>query len=203
MKPVCESLRRTNPNGPASLSGSVHLGYSPFGIEERETDPENGALSKGYAVLAQLAPLILEHQVKNETAGIWLTKANPAKKIQLGNFILDFNLRRNRRQPNELSDQGYAIAIATGVDEFIIAGTDTEVTFSLQTTDKGNFAGLATVEEGIFNDGRWIPGRLLNGDEVQLRYDYSVAAQSNQSAAGLRFGALNPTIQRVKLYQYQ
>ncbi|MEP6904254.1 MAG: DUF5597 domain-containing protein [Actinomycetota bacterium] len=179
------------------------IGYSPFGIEEREIDPENGALSKGYAILGQLAPLILEHQTKNETAGVWLTRANPAQKVQLGNYLIDFNLRRNRRQPNELPDQGYAIVIASGIDEFIIAGTDTEVVFSPQTTEKGNFAGLATVEEGIFNNGRWIPGRLLNGDEVQLRYDYSAAAQSNQSAAGLRFGANGPTIQRVKLYRYQ
>ncbi|MDQ3063761.1 MAG: DUF5597 domain-containing protein [Acidobacteriota bacterium] len=179
------------------------IGYSPFGIESRETDPENGALSKGYAVLAQLTPLILEHQTKNETAGVWLNKANPAQKVRLGSYILDFNLRRNRRNPNELPELGYAIVIATAPDEYIIAGTDTEVIFSPQTTDKGNFAGLATVEEGIFNIGRWIPGRLLNGDEVQLRYDYSIAAQSNQSAAGLRFGANGPTIQRVKLYRYQ
>ena len=98
---------------------------------------------------------------------------------------------------------GYAIAVVIAPDEFVIAGTDTEVIFSPLTTEKGSLAGLATVEEGVFENGRWIPGRLLNGDEVQLRYDYSVVAQSNQSAAGLRFGAGNPTIQRVKLYRYR
>lgn len=179
------------------------IGYSPFGIESRETDPENGAFSKGYAVLEQLSPMILEHQAKNQTAGVWLTKAKPTQKVQLGGYILDFNLRANRRNPALSAEQGYAIAIATGADQFIIAGTDTEVIFSPQTTDKGDFAGLATVEEGTFNNGRWIAGRLLNGDEVQLRYDFSVAAQTNQSAAGLRFGTNGPTIQRVKLYRYQ
>ena len=179
------------------------IGYSPFGIEDRETDPENGAFSKGYAVLAQLAPLILEHQVKNQTAGVWLTKTNQSQKVRLGNYILEFSLRSNRRNPAQSAETGYAIAIATGADEFVIAGTDAEVIFSPQTADKGNFAGLSTVEEGVFNNGKWISGRLLNGDEVQLRYDYSVAAQNNQSAAGLRFGANGPTIQRVKLYRYQ
>ena len=142
------------------------IGYSPFGIEERESDAENSPLAKGYAVLSQLSPLIFEHQIKNETAGVWLTKANPTQKVRLGNYILEFDLRRNRRNPNQLPEQGYAIVIATAPDEFIIAGTDSEVIFSPQTTEKGNFAGLATVEEGVFKNGIWIPGRLLNGDEV-------------------------------------
>lgn len=179
------------------------IGYSPFGIEDREADPENGPLSKGYGVLGQMAPLIHDHQTKNETAGVWLTKAKQTQTVRLGNYVLDFSLRHNRRNPNELPDLGYAIVIASGPDEFYVAGTDVEVTFLPQTNEKGGFAGLETVEEGTFGNGRWIAGRLLNGDEVQLRYDYSVAAQSNQSSAGLRFPASGPMIQRVKLYRYQ
>jgi hypothetical protein len=63
--------------------------------------------------------------------------------------------------------------------------------------------GLLSVEEGAFKDGKWIPGRRLNGDEVQLRYDLSVAAAENQPGTGLRFPAGAPGIQRVKLYRYR
>jgi hypothetical protein len=178
------------------------IGYSPFAIEERETDPENGPLSRAYALLSQMSPLILEHQSKGTIAGVWLTKQNPTQKIKLGRYTLDFGLRRNRRVPAEAAELGYAIVLATGPDEYVVSGTDVQVVFSPNTPGP-SIAGLALVEEGTYVNGRWVAGRLLNGDEVQLRYDVSVAAQSNQSGTGLLFPANGPTIQRVKLYRYQ
>ena len=178
------------------------MGYSPFGIEDRETDPENGPISKAYAVLGQLATLILEHQAKGTIGGVWLTKQSLPQNVSLGNYTLNFDLRRNRRAPAQTPELGYGLAIALGPDEYVVAGTDVQVTFS-PNMPGALVAGLLSVEEGTYVDGRWVAGRRLNGDEVQLRYDLSVAAQSNQSAAGLRFLADGPTIQRVKLYRYQ
>ncbi len=63
-----------------------------------------------------------------------------------------------------------------------------KVTFTSATNPSEN-VGLGTVEEGVYRDGRWIPGRRLNGDEtpewkaLQFRGDYS--------------------IQRVLLYRYR
>jgi hypothetical protein len=177
------------------------MGYSPFGIEGSETDPGNGPLSKAYDVLAQLAPQILDAQAKGTIAGVWLTKDKPAQEVKLGSYTLKFELRRSRRVPTEGADLGYAIVVWTGPDEYVVAGLDAEVTFAPHTS--GEIAGLLAVEEGTYVNGRWIAGRRLNGDEVQLRYDLSVAAESNQSGAGLRFPAGGPTIQRVKLHRYQ
>ena len=178
------------------------IGYSPFAIEERESDPESSPLAKAYALLSQMTPLILEQQSKGTIAGVWLTKQNPTQKIVLGNYTLDFGLRRNRRVPTEAAELGYAIVLATGSDEYVVSGTDVQVVFSPNTPGP-SIAGLALVEEGTYVNGRWVVGRLLNGDEVQLRYDLSAAAQSNQSGTGLLFPANGPTIQRVKLYRYQ
>jgi hypothetical protein len=44
---------------------------------------------------------------------------------------------------------------------------------------------------------------VLNGDEVQLRYDLDAAAAVSQSGSGLRFGPDGPTIQRVRLYRFR
>lgn len=177
------------------------MGYSPFGIEERE-DPEKGQIPKAYAVLAQLAPLILEHQSKGSIAAVWLNKEQPAQKLQLGNYTLNVELRRTRRAPGLLPEVGYGIFIAAGADEYIAAGTDVQVTFSPNTPGPP-IAGLASVEEGTYMNGRWVAGRVLNGDEVQLRYDLAAAAAENQSGSGLRFGADGPAIQRVRLYRYR
>ena len=177
------------------------MGYSPFGIEERE-DPEKGQIPKAYAVLARLAPLILEHQSKGLIAAVWLNKEQPAQKLQLGNYTLNIELRRTRRAPGLLPEVGSGIFIAAGPDEYIAAGTDVQVTFSPNTPGPP-IAGLATVEEGTYVSGRWVAGRVLNGDEVQLRYDLAAAAAENQSGSGLRFGADGPAIQRVRLYRYR
>jgi hypothetical protein len=177
------------------------MGYSPFGIEERE-DPEKGPIPKAYAVLAQLAPQILEHQSKGSIAAVWLNKEKPAQKLQLGNYTLNVELRRTRRAPGLLPEVGYGIFIAAGADEYIAAGTDVQVTFSPNTPGPP-IAGLATVEEGTYVSGRWVAGRVLNGDEVQLRYDLAAAAAENQSGSGLRFGPDGPAIQRVRLYRYR
>jgi hypothetical protein len=177
------------------------MGYSPFGIEERE-DPEKGPIPKAYAVLAQLAPLILEHQSKSSIAAVWLNKEQPAQKLQLGNYTLNVELRRTRRAPGLLPEVGYGIFIAAGADEYIAAGTDVQITFSPNTPGPP-IAGLATVEEGTYVSRRWVAGRVLNGDEVQLRYDLAAAAAENQSGSGLRFGADGPAIQRVRLYRYR
>jgi hypothetical protein len=178
------------------------MGYSPFAIEDREIDPEKGPMAKAYSVLSQLSSLILEHQAKGSIAGVWLNKDKPVQQVKLGSYALEFDLRHNRRVPNEGADLGYAIVLATGPDEYVVAGMDVQVTFALNPPAE-QIVGLLSVEEGAYVAGRWISDRRLNGDEVQLRYDLSVAAQSNQSGAGLRFPAGGPTFQRVKLYRYQ
>jgi hypothetical protein len=176
------------------------IGYSPFGIEAQEG--ENGMIPKAYAMLGQLAPLILEHQAKGSIAGVWLTREKPSEKVSLGNYTLNVELRKQRRSPASLPDLGYAICLATGPDEYVVSGSDVQVTFTPNMPGLP-IVGLLSVEEGAFKDGKWIPGRRLNGDEVQLRYDLSVAAAENQPGTGLRFPAGAPGIQRVKLYRYR
>jgi hypothetical protein len=79
-----------------------------------------------------------------------------------------------------------AIAIAVGTDEYYIAGFGVSVTFKPLTSGPSN-VGLAGVEEGVFVDGRWIPGRHLAGDDT---------------ASGDNLSLRDKTILHVKLYRY-
>jgi len=146
--------------------------------------------------------LILEHQARGTVAAASLNRNHQTEQIRLGNYTITADLRRNRRMPNQVPEAGYGLFIATGPDEYVVAGADIQVTFSPNTPGP-QVAGLALVEEGTFRNGGWVPGRVLNGDEVQLRYDLDVAAAEGQSAAGLRFGPEGTAIQKVKLYRYR
>jgi Domain of unknown function (DUF5597)/Glycosyl-hydrolase 97 N-terminal len=79
--------------------------------------------------------------------------------------------------------------IQLGPDDYAIVGRSMGVYFET-ATDPTQSVGLAVVEEGQSVDGRWVPGRRLNGDETP-------------EWKALSFGGDRYTIQRVKLYRYR
>lgn len=193
------------------IGAHASLGYSPFAIDRPErlapSQPPTGGgletlpLARGYAVLRDLAPWILEHQARGTIAAVRLTKDQPAQEIALGDHTLRFALRQNRSSA-AATDLGYAIAFALGADEFLIAGQDVQVTFAPRTPGPA-IDGIADAETGAMRDGRWMPGRKMNGDDIVLDYHLANAAAANQSGSGLRFGAGGPSLQRVTLYRYR
>jgi hypothetical protein len=78
------------------------------------------------------------------------------------------------------------LIIRLGADEYLVAGKGLIVTFSTE----GATAGIESIWEGTFADGRWVSGRLLNGDESHQGRHLRIPEG--------RFG-----IQRVRLYRYQ
>ncbi len=176
------------------------IGYSPFGIDSRITDPQNGPIPKAYNVLSQLAPLILEHQGKESITAVALDKQNPSRNLRIGGYTLEVALRRQRRS-NTVPASGYCIIIMTEPDEFVVAGSDIQITFFANTPGP-EIVGLASVFEGKYVDGRWIPGRKLNGDAIMLDYHLDRMAAENRPGSVLRLQGGGPVIRRVKLYRF-
>jgi hypothetical protein len=50
--------------------------------------------------------------------------------------------------------------------------------------------GIGAIDEGTYEDGKWVPGRRLNGDE-------------NDQGAYWRFDPRKVSTERVKLYRFQ
>ena len=192
------------------------LGYSPFGVDDtgrslgprpdpgqaQPTELEELPLARGYAVLAQMEPLILEAQGRGTIGAVWLNAGRQKEDIALGDYIIHADLRRNPRDPAQVPELGYGLFLALAPDEFLVAGSDMQVTFSPRTPGPA-IAGLADAETGVVRDGVWIPGRKMNGDDILLNYNLAAAAGEDQSGSGLRFGPGGPTIQRVRLYRYE
>jgi len=80
------------------------------------------------------------------------------------------------------------IAIAQlGPDEYLVAGYDTRIAFSLADGAKGQAMLYERVEQGHYDNGKWVFERVQNGDQT----DY-----------GLNFTHV-PQVLRVKLGTYQ
>jgi hypothetical protein len=144
------------------------IGFSPFGIDgSRAPDPD---LTAGYDLIAQLAPVILAHQGTDKISAVLLNQSNPSQKVQVGNYTLTVASPRPRAAAGAPPAQAAvpsaaAILIAVGPDEYDVAGNGVTVAFS-PSTPGPPLAGLGTVEEGKFVNGRWVSGRQLAGDET-------------------------------------
>jgi beta-galactosidase GanA len=193
------------------------IGYSPFGIDNTgrllvqhpdagqtgPADVTSQPLPRGYALLRDMTPAILDAQARGAISAVSLTATGRQNEtVALGDFNLNVDLRRNPRDPSQVPAFGYALLIGLSPSEFVVAGYDVQVTFA-PNTPGAPIAGLARVESGRYADGRWVATRVLNGDDILLNYHLDEAAAVNQSGSGLKFMGDEPTVQRVKLYRYR
>ena len=151
------------------------IGFSPFGIDTPELphpagaptagmppfEPAGAKLASNYELLAQLAPLILEHQGKGSLISFVVDQEHPAIITTLGGTVLEISLDEVFGRKAE---KGYGLVIATGPGEYIGAGTGFRVIFKT-VANSATKVGVGTVDEGVYRAGQWIPGRRLNGDE--------------------------------------
>jgi hypothetical protein len=79
------------------------------------------------------------------------------------------------------------IIIAFAPDEFYVAGTGVVITFTSTLTNKR--AGFLSIDEGKFENEKWIPGRRMNGDQ-------------DHQGRHVRIPVGEYSIQHVRLYAY-
>lgn len=165
------------------------IGFSPFSIEDNSPqDP----LTAAYGILAQLSPLIFERQGMGQLEGFLLDKEHPTMETRMGGCIVkvshDYTWAWSKGPKDSAPwPRAGGLAIMLDKDELLFAGSGIIVTFA--PADGRDQAGILTIEEGTFNNNRWIRGRILNGD------------QSHQGRH-LRIPYGSYEVQRVRLYTY-
>lgn len=175
--------------------GGLHaMGFSPFSIDNIDAA---GARDLGslYALLGTLAPMILERQ---GTDRLWGARPPIAfdgsanldgQSVTMGNHrltmaFIDPWTPREKQKPETHG----GLVIGLGEGEYLVAGRGITVTF--QPADGKGRSGIERIDEGRIVDGKFVPARLLNGD------------QSHQGRH-LRIAPDGFEVQRVKLYRYE
>jgi hypothetical protein len=174
------------------------IGYSPFGIDRGNDDP----LTKAYSVLEQLSPQILAAQSKGNIAAVWLNPNKLKQRIQVGGYTVDVNLRSNVRGTGTLPLVGYGLVMEVAPNEFIVAGKDIQMNFYPDTPGP-SYVGYASVDEGVYKNGTWTPGRRLNGDDIMHNYNITEEAANQRTGSVVRLRGDSPGILRVKLYRFE
>jgi hypothetical protein len=187
-----------------AIGNHAAMGISPFGIE-RQADAST-PFAQAYGLLGQAAPKILEAQATGAIKAVSLNAQHPTETVQLGNYTFAFAMGRMRQPPPQPAAGGgnapassYAILIATGPDDYLILGSGIQATFN---GPGPSAAAIAKLEEGIYVEGRWVPGRRLNGDDIMLNYDAPNKAIKNESGQGFRLAGGPPKALHLQIFQY-
>ena len=167
-----------------ALGEEAGLGFSPFGIDSELDD--KGELASSYRVLAGLAPLVLEHQSAGDVHGFVLDKLSRSVDFNLGGYAVHVTLDEIF---GHSAENGFGLVMATGKDEFLGAGKGFRVSFKPLSPGEGQ-VGIAAVDEGSFEGGKWVPGRRLNGDE-------------NDQGKAWRFDGRQVKTEKVTLYRFE
>jgi beta-galactosidase GanA len=173
--------------------GHYHaIGFSPFSIESTKI-PGEEPIGKSYSVLAQLTPEISKYQGTDKMEGVLLDTQTKKQDVVLGNYKLtashDFTLGWSPDAAKPAWPVSGAIIIQDGENDFIIAGTGVVITFSVNGSANSS-AGILQADEGKYVNGKWQPGRRMNGDQ-------------DHQGRHIRIPVGEWNIQRVKLYQYK
>ena len=150
-----------------ALGEEAGFGFAPFGIDSEASDAD--PLGESYKAIAALAPLLLEHQSAGDVHGFVLDHDRPSVNFTMNGITLRVSLDSIF---GGQAESGFGLIMGDGKDGFLGVGKGFRVTIS---TNSGPQVGIGAVEEGSFEDGKWIAGRRLNGDEddqgEQWRFD--------------------------------
>jgi beta-galactosidase GanA len=172
------------------------LGFSPFSIESIG-DKQPNPLTDAYAVLKQLTPLILASRGQGTMSGFRPrvledgAVIDAASRATIGGFefTVTFIDPWTPRDKQTIANHG-GLMIYAGGEDFWFAGQGITVTF--KGVGQGPpLAGIDVAEEGVFDaQGKWVPGRRLNGDQTH-------------QGRHIRLPPGQFQIQKVRLYRYR
>lgn len=157
------------------------LGVSVYGVESVRAD---GQTAQAIQALSPMADLIARAQAEGRIAGVLLA-GDATQAVELGGLTLTFHgadafwrraaLDAGAKAPPEPPQgasetdgfdsrpdrRAFGLVIAEGPGTFLFVGQG----FLVDATRGGKPVEYDRVEEGAFRAGRWVPGRLLNGDD--------------------------------------
>ena len=169
------------------------IAFSPFGIdyEDSELTPQlekqHRLLAESYDQMQQMGSLITDNLGSDKMRGIYLYTGHETDAVEMGDYDQTFSPRKGfdigalmapagggfqAEGEQKQIEQGGALIVQTSADEFYVVGYGFNADIKLKDGVKSKFCGYDSIWEGRFENGQFIPGRLLNGDERNVFATY-------------------------------
>jgi hypothetical protein len=166
-----------------ALGEEAGLGVSAWAIDSEASD--TNPLGQSYKAIAAVAPLLIEAQSKDAVHGFLLDHERPTADFMMNGVTLHLSLDTSF---GSAATSAFGLIMAAGKNEFVGVGKGFRVTFAARAD--GQRVGIAAVDEATYEDGKWVAGRRLNGDE-------------NEQGVAWRFDSKQVRTEKVELYRFQ
>ena len=198
------------------------IGFSPFSIEDAPDDG-NYKLTKAYAKLEELMPLIIKYQGKEQMKGILFDQTNKEKNIEWDGITLSckhfFTLPWDARATDgSVWPEGGGIIIKLDRYEYIVAGSGIVIEFKNPDELKG-FIQKKLGEDGFIaaggntaNEEKWYAEKRIGigsvdevsiDEEGNMKYLRRLNGDQDHQGRHVRIGVDDFSILHVKLYEYK
>ncbi len=189
-----------------AFAGKNAIGYSPFGIEDLALDPaeiekppmevmlalnidpsafetaeSRKYLKRTYEMIQQMQPLYLKYR-GSEKIKSYIKRSD----TDFGTYFRceTYDMVVSYRPKTKEKPLAAGVIYELAPDKFLIGGMMSSITFRAKE-GQAKHVEILRMEEGEIQDGKWISGRILNGDEKMK----------------LQFGDM-PEWRYVEIYQY-
>ena len=135
------------------------------GIAGQNATGNSRLLTQSFRVLNDMMPTIAKHHGSGNMIGVLQREGQRSVTRTLGGYVLTIEFNEERK-PGVTPAAG--LVIATGKDEFLVAGHGFRVRFAVDGK-AGYWVENLAIEECVFVDGQLTSVRRLNGDEGGVR----------------------------------
>jgi hypothetical protein len=139
-------------------------------------------IKDAYGTLKQIIPLILNNQGTPNISGLLADETSRIDSVITGGYKIRGMLPRRFNFPGagipagQVPDQptgrnaGGCLIISTGPGEYIVAGRNMSLSFAVADPESKQKVSFLSLEDGRFEEGEWVTGRRLNGDEFRVSF---------------------------------
>ena len=153
------------------------IGFSPFGIDDNGTGETAAQTAKRlapfameYATLGPLMTMLASQTAKGKISSVVEHDDHTDQVINLGSWELVVKFggdgRANAAPLYTPEATGKLLVVKLNENKFLLIGSRCHVVFKPADKNAGRPWQYLKVEEGWYKDGKFVPARILNGDET-------------------------------------
>lgn len=175
--------------------GRGAIGFSPFGIDY--SGYSNYPLGAKTVTPESLAPFASNYRLVRPFAGEWARIAfnhrvwgaarpddSSSRRLALGRWVVDLSFHQwqfgdidaewmSQHEPREPASNAGVLIAELDSDTFLVTGRNVRVAFSLPADRDDEHLIIESVDEVIFQNGRWQALRRWNGDQVDWGLNFT------------------------------